>query len=603
MTARKTSLDRIEITSPCNADWDEMTGSEQIRYCTECNKYVYNLSAMTRRDAEELVATRRSQMCTRMTRDLNGGTITVDSLPPVRLLGRRPGPIASTVVSTILSIAPGVGAISQSPQASSHVYSQNESARKASRSVPGATTGALTGTVSDESGTLISGAVVTITSEAAGDVLSQITSETGEFRFDGLSARTYIFEIKAKGYQLPKQHGLDVQSGEVHRMDVVMEKEVVVMGAMGIPVQPLRALYLESDRVVVATVGKGVAIQKDGSSTLRKTSLAVSQTIKGDGHKPVIDMVEWDYMARQNMMKEGDTVLAFLQRKEDARDAYEPIYGSSSVKKLSETDLATYVRRLGELRELMGRSDSDPKDITEWLVQCAEDPVTKWEGTFELELSAWQEERQRQDTDRLNSMSNESSPTAVTGESAANTRLSSKKVHDPEPTFAALLTNNQKDRLVKVLLKSNDLENGNFELIEIAKSWKDARLLPYLMSHLNQVQNTAPHSAERVMQIIADLLDDEKVSALLDQYRNDASYEDLEVNHGEVASDSSADEDEDEDEDETEQENGVSVFSGDAQAVKPRLSPEQAKLARAALLKKFIVAAQAKINQNANQLK
>lgn len=589
MTARKNSLDRIEIASPCNANWDEMTGSNQIRYCTECNKYVYNLSAMTRREAENLATSRRNQMCARMIRDLDGRTITVDSLPPVRLLGRRPGPIASTVVSTILSIAPAAAAISQGAHPSSSRHSQNQPASKTKVTAPGATTGSVTGTASDETGAIIQGALVTLTSEASGDLLSQITSETGEFRFDGLSARTYIFEIKAKGYQLTKQHGLTLQSGEVRRMDVVMNKEVLVMGAIGVLSQPLRTLYMQSDRVVVARVGKSVPVQKDGSSSLTRTSLAVSQTIKGDGHKPVVDLVQWDYRPRESGMKEGDIVLAFLQRKEDGRDVYEPISGSSSVKKLSDSDLSTYVRRLVELKDLMGSSTPDPKAITEWLVQCAEDPVTKWEGTFELELSAWQEERQRTEKDELNSSSNQGSPAAVTENSPADIKPISTKVREPEPTFAGLLTADQKERLMNVMFASTDIEDGNFELIQIAKSWKEPRLLPFLMTLLNKMQDTAPPAIWRVMNTVAELLDDEKVSELLQQYQDDATYDDQELNRGEGATDSSADEDKPGEEQD--------VSSDDNKAVKPKRSAEEAKLARVAMLKKFIDAAQAKIGQ------
>ena len=594
MTGRKNSLERIEIALPCNADWDEMTGSEQIRYCTECDKYVYNLSAMTRREAEELVATRRSQMCTRMIRDLNGRAITLDSLPPVRLLGRRPGPIARAVVSTILSIAPGAAAISKTPQASARLgrlSSQNEPARKASRSVPGAATGAITGTVSDESGAPIQGAVVTLTAEAAGDVLSQLTSEAGEFRFDGLSGLTYIFEIQAKGYERSKQHGLELQSGEVHRMDVVMAKEIVVMGATGVPAQPLRALYLQSDRVVVAMVGKTIPLKKSGDDGLVRTSLTVSQTIKGDGHKPIVEVFQWD-AARPNRAKEGDTVLAFLQRKEDAKDGYEPIYGSSSIKSLSESDLGAYLLRLAQLKELIARSSADPKDITEWLVQCAEDPATRWEGTFELQLSAWQEKRRRQEIERLDSEPNEGSPTVATDRSTADTKPLSKKARDSEPTFAALLSGDQKERLMNVLLTSTNMDDVAFELIEVAKSWNDKRLLQFLVTYLDQAQDPMQWSVDRVLMIVAELVGDEKMNNLLDQYHEPDRSVKIEVKQSDEDSDSS-----DNEEEADEKEDAPPAAD---RAVKPRPLSEELAQARAAILKKFIVAAHAKIKPDSN---
>lgn len=368
------------------------------------------------------------------------------------------------------------------------------------------------------------------------------------------------------------------------------------MGMVGVPAQPLRSLFIESDRVVVATVGKSVPVERDGKSSLIKTPLAVSQTIKGDGHKPALDLIQWSYSHDQNEVKEGDTVLAFLQRKEDqgsksVKDVYEPIYGSTSMKKLNESDLATYVRRLDQLKELTGRSKSDPKDLVEWLVQCVEDPVTRWDGAFELEVSIWREES-NVEGNGPEPVPNDAAGTETIVALAANAL--SRKLRDAEPSFSASLTSNQRERLVNVLLKSTNIGPGTYELIEITKSWKDARLLPFLMTHLIQMENTAPTSVQGIMRFVAELLDDEKVSDLLDQYRDDASYEDLEVK-GEAAADTSSDEDE------TEKEKRVS--SDDDEAVKPKLSPDEAKLARRELLKKFIVAAQAKIKQDTAQLK
>ena len=41
-------LEQIRVASPCHANWDEMTGTDQARFCGQCRKNVYNLSEMTR---------------------------------------------------------------------------------------------------------------------------------------------------------------------------------------------------------------------------------------------------------------------------------------------------------------------------------------------------------------------------------------------------------------------------------------------------------------------------------------------------------------------------------------------------------------------------
>jgi hypothetical protein len=55
MAAEKDLLGEIRVASPCTASWDEMEGSEQVRFCRHCRKNVYDLSGMSRREATALV--------------------------------------------------------------------------------------------------------------------------------------------------------------------------------------------------------------------------------------------------------------------------------------------------------------------------------------------------------------------------------------------------------------------------------------------------------------------------------------------------------------------------------------------------------------------
>ena len=67
----KTSLDllnNISIASPCSADWDEMTGDDRACFCVHCEKYVYNLSALTSEQANSLIREKEGRLCTRFFR-------------------------------------------------------------------------------------------------------------------------------------------------------------------------------------------------------------------------------------------------------------------------------------------------------------------------------------------------------------------------------------------------------------------------------------------------------------------------------------------------------------------------------------------------------
>ena len=45
-------LEQVRVAAPCPADWGKMVGDERMRYCDRCSLHVYNLSGMTRREAE-----------------------------------------------------------------------------------------------------------------------------------------------------------------------------------------------------------------------------------------------------------------------------------------------------------------------------------------------------------------------------------------------------------------------------------------------------------------------------------------------------------------------------------------------------------------------
>lgn len=59
------SLESIEIAKPCRADWGAMRGDDRVRFCGTCQKNVYNLSALSREQAEELLNAEEALPCVR----------------------------------------------------------------------------------------------------------------------------------------------------------------------------------------------------------------------------------------------------------------------------------------------------------------------------------------------------------------------------------------------------------------------------------------------------------------------------------------------------------------------------------------------------------
>src|ERR1044071_6269615 len=105
MSKKPSYFDRMFIANPCPVDWNKMTGNDQMRYCSECNKQVYNLSKMTRDKAEALVARFEGQLCARFERGADGMIVTEEKSSGIQLISRRASPVASAVVTAILSLS------------------------------------------------------------------------------------------------------------------------------------------------------------------------------------------------------------------------------------------------------------------------------------------------------------------------------------------------------------------------------------------------------------------------------------------------------------------------------------------------------------------
>ena len=68
MSRFESPLNNIRIASPCSANWDEMYGNDRMRHCGQCKLNVYNLSGMSRQEAEDLVGNAEGRLCVRFYR-------------------------------------------------------------------------------------------------------------------------------------------------------------------------------------------------------------------------------------------------------------------------------------------------------------------------------------------------------------------------------------------------------------------------------------------------------------------------------------------------------------------------------------------------------
>jgi hypothetical protein len=97
-------LDNLRIASPCSQEWDQMSGDERVRFCRRCQKNVYNLSALTREQAERLVFENEGRMCVRFYRRSDGTILTSDCPTGSRRVRWVRGVLASALATLLAAI-------------------------------------------------------------------------------------------------------------------------------------------------------------------------------------------------------------------------------------------------------------------------------------------------------------------------------------------------------------------------------------------------------------------------------------------------------------------------------------------------------------------
>ncbi len=101
-------LNNIKIASPCSANWNEMYGDNRKRFCSDCKLNVYNLSGMTRDEAEALVTSAEGRLCVRYFQRADGTVLTADCPVGWAKVKQRTRVYATAAASMLIALFSGV---------------------------------------------------------------------------------------------------------------------------------------------------------------------------------------------------------------------------------------------------------------------------------------------------------------------------------------------------------------------------------------------------------------------------------------------------------------------------------------------------------------
>lgn len=106
-------LDNIKIAAPCPADWNKMHGDERKRFCSDCKLNVYNLSDMTRDEAESFLINSESRVCIKYYRRKDGTVLTKNCPVGWALIKKRVARVSTAIFASALGLFTGLFAFHQ----------------------------------------------------------------------------------------------------------------------------------------------------------------------------------------------------------------------------------------------------------------------------------------------------------------------------------------------------------------------------------------------------------------------------------------------------------------------------------------------------------
>jgi hypothetical protein len=199
-----------------------MRGDERVRFCDHCQLNVFNISELSRSEAQSLIASAEGRLCARLFRRADGTILTNDCPVGLRALRMRVTKRATAVFAAVMSLCGVVFSQHGStkidktacvPQTKiTHPKSTSDSNEKT-----------LSGTVVDPMGALIPRASVKLTNAATPKETRETkTNDSGVFEFGPVAEGNYLLTVEYPGFKSLKIKNVVVKTDSSTNIDVTL---------------------------------------------------------------------------------------------------------------------------------------------------------------------------------------------------------------------------------------------------------------------------------------------------------------------------------------------------------------------------------------------
>jgi hypothetical protein len=221
----------LRIASPCSASWADMPGDEKVRHCTQCELDVYNFSAMTPREINQIVSARTGRLCARFYQRPDRTMLTQNCPAGIRTGVLRGSAIAAAALAALVTIAPAK-ARAVPPQSSSTSL-QMQSAHEG-----------FALQVLDPVGAAIPGATVSLVNTKTGEHFGLSTDAKGELALPDLPPGSYELTVSASGFSTSIAKGLTMPGRATVTLQLgALMGEVVILTGPGAEPAPSSSEY------------------------------------------------------------------------------------------------------------------------------------------------------------------------------------------------------------------------------------------------------------------------------------------------------------------------------------------------------------------------
>jgi len=232
MTDRKFEINSLRVASPCPMNWENMSGDELTRFCDLCSLNVYNISEMSEREVQTLVAKSEGRICARIYKRADGTVLTRNCPVGFRAYQKRVSRFAGAALATIMGICSI--AFGQSDSKKEKVCKQIPQG-KITREETKIELSFLKGTITDETGAVVPGATIKLVNEATKKEFSVSSDEDGEYKFPNFAAGLFTIEFSASGFTKYVIQSLKIEKNEAVELEIVLQtaEGTVTIGILG----------------------------------------------------------------------------------------------------------------------------------------------------------------------------------------------------------------------------------------------------------------------------------------------------------------------------------------------------------------------------------